>query len=182
MTYRPEGGGKSSLQLGDPAATEATLTDLKNNTCYTITVVATAGEYRRESVERKVLLPQQGILWLMYQYLIVTENHFSLLDIPTPDRVRAIVTDNTSIRVSWEWSRQGVLMCVERVRVHYQPEGGSLMMYTVDNATSASATLPNLQCNTAYSISVHARGGLNNTRSSFILASLPARGVNFVTC
>ena len=48
VTYRPEGGGESSLQLSDRAATEATLTELQNNTCYTITVVATAGEHRRE--------------------------------------------------------------------------------------------------------------------------------------
>ena len=61
MTYRPEGGNESSLKLSDPEATEATLTDLQCNTNYTITVVATAGEHRRESVARTVLLPQQGI-------------------------------------------------------------------------------------------------------------------------
>ena len=50
MLYRPEGGDESSLQLSDPAANETTLTDLQCNTNYTITVVATAGEYRREGV------------------------------------------------------------------------------------------------------------------------------------
>ena len=50
MTYHPEGGGESFLQLGDPAATEATLTGLQCNTNYTITVVATAGEHRKEGV------------------------------------------------------------------------------------------------------------------------------------
>ena len=60
VTYRPEGGDESSLQLSDPAATVATLTDLRNNTNYTITVVTTVGEYRRESIARTVLLPQQG--------------------------------------------------------------------------------------------------------------------------
>ena len=59
MTYYLEGGGESSLELSDPAATEATLTDLQNNTCYTITVVATAGEHRRMAVARR-MLPQQG--------------------------------------------------------------------------------------------------------------------------
>ena len=59
MTYRPEGIGESSLQLNDPAATEATLTDLQCNTNYTITVVATAGEHRRKGV---MLLPLQGML------------------------------------------------------------------------------------------------------------------------
>ena len=50
VTYHPEGGDESSLQLSDPAATEAILTGLQNNRCYTITVVATAGEHRREGV------------------------------------------------------------------------------------------------------------------------------------
>ena len=44
MIYRPEGGGQSSLQLSDPAATESTLNIHQCNTNYTITVVATAGE------------------------------------------------------------------------------------------------------------------------------------------
>jgi len=47
--------------------------------------------------------------------------------------MRAEVTaDNTSIRVLWEWSHQDLLMCFESVRVDYQPEGGSLMMRTMD--------------------------------------------------
>ena len=63
VTYHPEGGGESSLQLRDPAATETILTGLQSNTCYTITVVATAGEHRRESAAMTVFLPlvQQGI-------------------------------------------------------------------------------------------------------------------------
>ena len=59
VTYYPEGGGESSLQLSDPAATEATLTNLQCNTKYTISVVATAGEHRSERI---TLLPIQGIL------------------------------------------------------------------------------------------------------------------------
>ena len=58
MAYRPEGGGESSLQLSNPAATEATLTDLQCNTSYVITVVATAGEHRREN---EAFLPLEGI-------------------------------------------------------------------------------------------------------------------------
>ena len=57
VTYHPEGGGESSLQLRDPAATETILTGLQCNTRYTITVVATAGEHRRESVAMTVFLP-----------------------------------------------------------------------------------------------------------------------------
>ena len=52
VTYYPEGSGKLSLKLSDPAATEATLTDLQCNTNYTVTVVATAGEHRREGVAK----------------------------------------------------------------------------------------------------------------------------------
>ena len=51
------------------------------------------------------------------------------------------------------------------------------MMYTVDSTTATSATLYNLQCNTEYTVWAHARGGLNDTRSVSILASLPARGM-----
>ena len=44
------------------------------------------------------------------------------------------------------------------------------MMYTVGNTTAAtSATLPNLQCNTAYTIWVYASGGSNDTRSAPII-------------
>ena len=84
--------------------------------------------------------------------------------------------DNTGIGVSWEWSRQGVLMCVDIVRVHYQPEGGSLMSYTVDNTTVTSAILPNLQCNTKYTIWIYAEGRGTGKRSASIMVSLPARG------
>ena len=77
----------------------------------------------------------------------------SCTDLPVPSGVRAEVTaDNTSIRVSWKWSCQNL---PDLLRVHYQPEGGSLMVYTVDNTAATSATLSNLQCNTIYTIWVH---------------------------
>ena len=103
----------------------------------------------------------------------------AIVDIPTPLGVRAEATaDNTSIRVSWRWSSQGVLKCVDLVRVNYQPEGGSLMMYTVDRTTAAtSATLPNLQCNTVYTVWVHASSGSAAKRSVSRMVSLPARGI-----
>ena len=73
VAYRPEGGGESSLQLSDPTANETILTDLQNNKCYTITVVATAGEHKSEGVTRTVLPPQQGILncWTFHTVLIL---------------------------------------------------------------------------------------------------------------
>ena len=84
--------------------------------------------------------------------------------------------DNTSIRVLWELSREGLLACLDSVRVDYQPEGGSQMMYTVDSATATSATLSKLLCNTQYTISVYASGGRTGMRSLTIKVSLPARG------
>ena len=96
---------------------------------------------------------------------------------PTPVQVRAEGTaDNASISVSWEWSCQGVL---DLVRVHYQPEGGSLMMFPVDNTTATSATLSNLQCSTKYTIWVYVEGGSNKTgkMSAHTMSFLPARGM-----
>jgi len=68
-------------------------------------------------------------------------------------------------------------MCLKSVRVDYQPEGGSLMMYPVDNATTTSATLSNLPCN-EYSISVYAEGvhGGNGRRSDIRVVCLSSRG------
>ena len=74
--------------------------------------------------------------------------------------------DNTSIRVLWQWLCQGMPMYINHVRVDYQPEGGSLMMHTVGNRTATSATLPNLQCNTKYTIWGCAKGGQINRTSS----------------
>ena len=105
--------------------------------------------------------------------------HFSIPDTDTcfPIGVRAKVTaDNTSIRVLWEWSCQGLPLCVDLVRVDYQPEGGSLMMYTVNNTTATSATLLNLQCDTEYTTWIYTRSGLNDTRSTPRMVSLPMRG------
>jgi len=86
-----------------------------------------------------------------------------------------VTADNTSIRVLWEWSDEGLLTCLDSVRVYYQPEGGSLMMYTVDSATATSATLSSLQCNTQYNITVYAEGGRTSRRSVNRVVSLPAR-------
>ena len=103
---------------------------------------------------------------------------FQLQDIPDPVGVRAEATaDNTSITVLWEWSLQGVVVCVNNVTVDYRPDGGSLMMYTVDNTTTTNATLPNLQCNTKYTVWVQAKHGRTGIRSPASTISLPARGM-----
>ena len=102
-----------------------------------------------------------------------------ITDIPAPYLVTAGATaDNTSISVLWEWSRQGLLMCLDGVRVDCQPEGLLIStMYTVDSATATSATVSNLTCNTQYTISVLAYGGRIGIRSLGRVVSLPARGI-----
>ena len=70
-------------------------------------------------------------------------------------------------------------MCIDQVRVHYQPDGDSEMMYTVSNTTTTSATLPNLQCNTKYTVWVHAyaRDAQTGKRSISRMVFLSARGM-----
>ena len=60
VTYRPDGGGESSLQLSDPAATEATLTGLQCSTSYTISVHTSSGSTDTRSASRTVSLPARG--------------------------------------------------------------------------------------------------------------------------
>ena len=99
-------------------------------------------------------------------------------DEPGPFIVRAEVSaENASIRVSWEWSCRGVPVSINHIKVNYQPEGGSLMMQTVNNTAATSATLGNLQCNTRYIIRIHAIGRVNDTMSDPGIVSLPARGM-----
>ena len=98
-------------------------------------------------------------------------------DVPTPVRVRAEVTaDNTSIRVSWEWQILSVPICVDLIHVHYlQPWRSSRK---VGNSTATtSAILPNLQCDTEYTIRVYAKGGNTSKESHPVMVYLPARGM-----
>ena len=60
MIYRPEGGEESFLQLSDPAATEATLTDLQCSTSYTISVHTSSGSTDTRSARRTVTVPTRG--------------------------------------------------------------------------------------------------------------------------
>ena len=88
-----------------------------------------------------------------------------------------VTADNTSIKVSWEWSCQGVPMHINHVGVYYQPEGGSRMMHTVESTTATNTTLPNLPCDTKYTMWIHAEGGQFNRTSVLRMVSLPARGM-----
>ena len=51
------------------------------------------------------------------------------------------------------------------------------MSYTVDNATATNVTLPNIQCNTEYTIWIHIRSSQINKTSSPKKVYLPARGL-----
>ena len=87
--------------------------------------------------------------------------------------------------MSWQWLCKNLLTYLDLVQVRYQPEGGSLIVYTVGNTTvgnttATSATLPNLQCSTKYNITVYVESGSNKTGNTSvpIMVSLPARGMN----
>ena len=56
------------------------------------------------------------------------------------------------------------------------------MMYTVNNKTATSATLPNLQCNTKYTIWVDVASGshMTSNMSAPRVVSLAARGTYIV--
>ena len=67
---------------------------------------------------------------------------------------------------------------LDLVKVHYQAERGSLMMYTVENTTVTSVTLPNLQCNTKYTIEIYVASGshMTSNMSTPRMVSVAARG------
>ena len=158
--------------------TEVIQTSLQCATNYYISVVVT-GEtsdclhLTLNSRQVQVLVGGREIVWF-YLQLNLIRWWLSCTDLPVPSGVRAEVTaDNTSIRVLWKWSCQNV---PGLLRVDYQPEGGSRIMHTVDNTVATSATLPNLRCNTMYTIWVHyVQNGMSTSVSRMVY--LPARGM-----
>ena len=97
-------------------------------------------------------------------------------DTPTPAGVRAELTaDNTSVSVSWQWQSQNASICVDLVQIYYLPVKDPR---TVGNSTATtSATLPNLQCDTHYTIWVKAWGDRISKESQHVMVYLPARGM-----
>ena len=155
--------------------TELIQTGLQCATNYYISVVVTGDglHLTLSSRQVQVLVGGREIVWF-YLQLNLIRWWLSCTDLPVPSGVRAEVTaDNTSIRVSWKWSCQNV---PDLLRVDYQPEGGSRIMHTVDNTAATSATLPNLLCNTIYTIWVHyVQNGMGTSVSRMVY--LPARGM-----
>ena len=147
MTYHPEGGGESSQHLSDPAETETTLTGLQCNTSYTITVVATAGEHRRESV---ALLPLQGILnsWRPVFFVIT---HISItIDLQS---LSAAVLSSTSIRLTW------VTSChTQQYHIYYRGTCGSYVDEGRLDTDHQEHTLDGLQGGVSYSFTVTQTG------------------------
>ena len=163
--------------------TEIIQTGLQCGTSYNIKVVV-SGKPRHQGVlveqilsskQVQVLIGGKEIVCMRFQSQKPDGGYIAHAATPVLFGVRAEVTaDNTSIIVSWKWSCQGV---INLVRVDYQPERGSLMMYTVNNKTSTSATLPNMLCDTEYTVWVHGRSGQINRTSASRTISLPARGI-----
>ena len=60
-----------------------------------------------------------------------------------------ITVPSCGVKLQWQWSHHGVVMCVDNVTIHYQPKGSSQMIYTVGNNI-----LANLQNNTCFTITV----------------------------
>ena len=180
----PTGGLAASYTTTNASRTEVIQTGLQCGTNYYITVVV-SGTPRHEGVpvvqfllsnKVQVFIGGKEMACMRFQSQKPDGGYFiAHAAIPIPFGVRAEVTaDNTSVRVSWGWLCQGEL---HLVRVHYRPEGGSKMMYTVGNTPVTSSTLPNLHCNTEYTIWVHASGGQHNSRSLPRMVNLPARGM-----
>ena len=98
---------------------------------------------------------------------------------PTPTEVTAQVKNIniSSVRVAWRWtSSDQAPDCFNTTSVTYRPEGGGELSLQLSNPAATKATLTDLQCNTNYTISVHASSGSNDAMSVPRTVSLPARG------
>ena len=146
MTYHPEGGSESFLQLSDPAANEATLTDLQCNTSYAITVVATAGEHRRESVASLVI---QGTT--DYLEACVHCNHTSI--VVGPQSLSASVLSSTSIHLTW------VAPCdTQQYHIYYRGTCGTYVDEGRLDTDRQEHTFDGLQGGTNYIFTVNQTG------------------------
>ena len=149
VTYHPEGGGESSLQLRDPAATETILTDLQCNTHYTITVVATAGEHRRESAA--MFLPLQGILEFWKFVLIMITHVVSCT--AGPQNLSAAVLSPTSVYLTW------VAPCdTQQYHIHYRGTCGTYVDEDSLDTNRTDYTVNQLQEGINYTFTVNQTG------------------------
>ena len=159
VTYHPEGGGEFSLQLRDPAANETILTstDLQCNTRYTITVVATAGEHRRESAAMTVLLALvlQGIYTIISMCSTLPTELKSAHDGFTagPQDLSAAVLSPTSVYLTW------VAPCDTRqYHIHYRGTCGAYVDQGSLDTNHQEHTFDELQEGINYTFTVNQTG------------------------
>ena len=144
MTYHPEGGSEFSLH---PAATEANLTGLQCNTTYSITVVATAGEHRKE---RTVLVSLQGILNI--RSLCLLQNMMVCI-MAGPHSLSAAVLSPTSVHLTW------VAPCdTQQYHIYYRGTCGSYINDSNLETDLQQYTFKGLQENTNYTFTVNQSG------------------------
>ena len=158
VTYRPEGGSESSLQLRDPAATETTLTGLQCNTNYTITVVATAGVHRSERV---MFLQPQGIhterSMNVSRYTECVKHspacdHMMSITVG-PQSLSAAVLSPTSVHLTW------VAPCnTQQYHIHYRGRCGSYVDEGSLNTSHQEYTVDELQEDINYTFIVNQTG------------------------
>ena len=99
---------------------------------------------------------------------------------PTPTEVTALVTNVSTVRVTWQWtSSDPAPDCFNTTSVTYHPEGGSELSLQLSDPAATEATLTDLQCSTSYTITVHTSSGSTDTRSTPRIVSVPERGIVF---
>ena len=151
VTYHPEGGGESSLQLRDPSANETILTGLQCNTNYTITVVATAGEHRRESAAIAVFLPLQGLLESWKFVLIMITCMVSIT--AGLQFLSAAVRSPTSVYLTW------VAPCdTQQYHIYYRGTCGTYVDEGSLDTNHTQHTLVGLQEGINYTFTVNQTG------------------------
>jgi len=94
---------------------------------------------------------------------------------PTAVNVTAAASaNNTGIVVSWRWNR-GLLRCLYKVHVVYQPERGSERELNL-NKSATSTTLQKLQYNTQYTIYIRTTGSTGTKARTKAVTFLLGRG------
>lgn len=94
---------------------------------------------------------------------------------PTAVNVTAAASaNNTGIVVSWRWNR-GLLRCLYKVHVVYQPERGAERELNL-NKSATSTILQNLQFNTQYTIYVRTTGSRGTKARTKAVTLLLGRG------
>ena len=100
---------------------------------------------------------------------------------PTPSEVTALVTNVSTVGVTWQWTSSGSAPdCFNTTTVIYYPDGRDELFLQLSDPAATEATLTDLQCSTNYTITVHTSSGSTDTRSECRIVSLPARGIAHV--